>query len=50
MQDILALGRGQRMNTPGTTEGNWSWRFRWEQITPDLGERLLRMARLYGRE
>jgi 4-alpha-glucanotransferase len=49
MQDILGLGRGQRMNTPGTTEGNWSWRFRWEQIAPDLGERLLRMARLYGR-
>jgi 4-alpha-glucanotransferase len=50
MQDILALGRGQRMNTPGTAEGNWSWRFLWEQIAPDLGERLLRMARLYGRE
>jgi 4-alpha-glucanotransferase len=49
MQDILALGRGQRMNTPGTNEGNWSWRFRWEQIAPDLGERLLRMARMYGR-
>jgi 4-alpha-glucanotransferase len=50
MQDILALGRGQRMNTPGTNGGNWSWRFRWEQIAPDLGERLLRMAQLYGRE
>jgi 4-alpha-glucanotransferase len=49
MQDILALGRGQRMNTPGTTEGNWSWRFAWEQFPPDLTERLLRMARMYGR-
>jgi 4-alpha-glucanotransferase len=49
MQDILGLGRGQRMNTPGTTEGNWSWRFRWEQIAPDLAERLRRMAGMYGR-
>jgi 4-alpha-glucanotransferase len=50
MQDVLGLGRGQRMNTPGTNEDNWRWRFEWEQIAPDLGERLLRMARLYGRE
>jgi 4-alpha-glucanotransferase len=49
MQDILALGRGQRMNTPGTTEGNWSWRFAWEQLPPDLTERLMRMAWMYGR-
>ena len=26
MQDLLSLGEGQRMNTPGTTEGNWQWR------------------------
>lgn len=50
MQDILGLGRGQRMNTPGTTESNWSWRFGWEQIAPGLDERLRRMARMYGRE
>jgi 4-alpha-glucanotransferase len=50
MQDILGLGRGQRMNTPGTAEGNWSWRFGWEQLLPDLPERLRRMARMYGRE
>ncbi len=49
MQDILGLGRGQRMNTPGTTEGNWSWRFGWEQIAPGLDERLRRMVGMYGR-
>jgi 4-alpha-glucanotransferase len=27
-QDLLALGSNARMNTPGTTEGNWSWRMR----------------------
>jgi len=50
MQDLLALGHGNRMNTPGTTEGNWSWRFSWEQLPPDLTERLRRLTRLYGRD
>jgi 4-alpha-glucanotransferase len=49
MQDLLALGRGHRMNTPGTTRGNWSWRFAWEQVPPDLAARLRRMNVLYGR-
>ncbi|MGB0722285.1 MAG: 4-alpha-glucanotransferase [Gammaproteobacteria bacterium] len=26
VQDLLELGAGARMNTPGTTEGNWVWR------------------------
>jgi 4-alpha-glucanotransferase len=25
-QDLLALGAGSRMNTPGTDTGNWAWR------------------------
>jgi 4-alpha-glucanotransferase len=25
-QDLLALGSESRMNTPGTDEGNWTWR------------------------
>jgi 4-alpha-glucanotransferase len=33
MQDILNLDGGHRMNTPGTTEGNWAWRFEWEALT-----------------
>jgi 4-alpha-glucanotransferase len=41
MQDLLGLGSEARMNTPGTTEGNWRWRFRRE----DLSEAL---ARHYG--
>ncbi len=49
MQDLLALGRGHRMNTPGTASGNWGWRFEWEQIAPDLVPRLRRMNELYGR-
>ena len=26
LQDLLELGDEARLNTPGTTEGNWSWR------------------------
>jgi len=26
LQDLLGLGRAARMNTPGTTRGNWRWR------------------------
>lgn len=49
MQDVLALGRGQRMNTPGISDGNWGWRFTWDQLAPGLMERLMRMAKSYGR-
>jgi 4-alpha-glucanotransferase len=37
------------MNTPGTSSGNWGWRFEWEQLAPDLVPRLRRMNELYGR-
>jgi 4-alpha-glucanotransferase len=36
MQDILALDEKARMNTPGTLENNWVWRFAWQQLTPQL--------------
>lgn len=32
MQDLLCLDSSARMNTPGTTHGNWAWSFDWEQI------------------
>lgn len=49
MQDLLALDGTHRMNTPGTTEGNWGWRFSWDQVDPNLAARLREMVRLYGR-
>lgn len=49
MQDALALGKGYRMNTPGTTEGNWTWRFSWQQIQDDLMQELLHLNKLYNR-
>lgn len=36
MQDVLELGSGHRMNTPGTTQGNWKWRFHWKQLSATL--------------
>jgi len=33
MQDILALDGDHRMNTPGTIDNNWAWRFEWQQLT-----------------
>lgn len=40
MQDFLSLGSVDRMNTPGTTEGNWHWRFDWAQVPADLDSRI----------
>ncbi|MFV9614620.1 MAG: 4-alpha-glucanotransferase [Gammaproteobacteria bacterium] len=33
IQDCLYLDSDARMNTPGTTTGNWQWQFQWEQIS-----------------
>ncbi|HEY0720090.1 MAG TPA: 4-alpha-glucanotransferase [Gammaproteobacteria bacterium] len=49
MQDLLGLGTEHRMNTPGTTQGNWCWRFQWEWLTNEMASRLAEMTRLYGR-
>ncbi|MDQ4106644.1 MAG: 4-alpha-glucanotransferase [Actinomycetota bacterium] len=49
MQDLLELGPEHRMNTPGTTEGNWSWRLDKSALTPELAERLRGLAETYGR-
>ncbi len=49
MQDILGLGKGHRLNTPGTVENNWRWRFDWEQLTDDRRSNLAKMINLYGR-
>jgi 4-alpha-glucanotransferase len=34
MQDILCLSGEHRMNYPGSSIGNWEWRFSWEQLQP----------------
>lgn len=49
LQDLLGLGSEARMNTPGTTQGNWRWSFEWEQIPADFAARWRHMNELYGR-
>jgi 4-alpha-glucanotransferase len=39
MQDLLGLDSENRMNSPGTTVGNWRWRFTWDQVGADLPAR-----------
>ena len=49
MQDVLGLGREARFNTPGTVEGNWSWRLAPGQLTDTLAERLREATASSGR-
>jgi len=49
LQDVLGLGAEHRMNTPGTVEGNWRWRYADDALKPELAAQLLNLNRLYGR-
>ena len=48
-QDVLGLGSDSRMNRPGVSEGNWSWRLERGALTPALARRLRRLAEHHGR-
>jgi 4-alpha-glucanotransferase len=49
LQDVLGLGSGARMNTPGTATGNWSWRATRRQLTPAVARRLRQSIETSGR-
>lgn len=49
MQDLLGLDKDSRMNTPGTVDGNWIWRFQWTQLHENLTNDLRQLNQLYGR-
>jgi len=49
MQDVLGLGSEARMNLPGTTAGNWCWRFAPEMMTEEIKDRFKELTALYGR-
>ena len=49
MQDFLELGGESRMNFPGTTGGNWTWRMAHDALTPELAARILALTLRYGR-
>ena len=48
MQDVLGLGSGHRMNTPGQLDC-WTWRFDWDMVGADSARRLARLTAAYGR-
>jgi len=49
LQDILGLDSEARMNTPGTAEGNWLWRFPGGVLTEELARRLRSLTEKYRR-
>ncbi len=49
LQDVLGLGSEARMNVPGTSDGNWTWRFEPRQLTPALADRLAALTVAAGR-
>ena len=48
-QDVLSLGSEARMNRPGLTKGNWSWRLAPGALTPALARRLRGLAERHER-
>ena len=44
LQDFLGLGSEARINTPGTSGGNWCWRVIDAQITPDICDNIASMV------
>ena len=49
IQDILGFGSDTRLNTPGTSEGNWAYRVTREQIESIDKEKYKRLNFLYKR-
>ncbi len=49
VQDVFGLGHDARMNMPALAHGNWQWRARAEDFTPERAGRLRRLAELTGR-
>jgi 4-alpha-glucanotransferase len=49
MQDLMALGSAARMNFPGNLTGNWSWRFRWDEVDAAIAPTARARAERYGR-
>ena len=48
-QDILGLGSEARMNRPGDSEENWSWRLLPGALTAEHAARMRRLAEITGR-
>jgi 4-alpha-glucanotransferase len=49
LQDVLELGSEARMNHPGTSEGNWAWRYDPGALTDERAARLRDATQRHGR-
>ncbi|MCR4717756.1 MAG: 4-alpha-glucanotransferase [Lachnospiraceae bacterium] len=49
LQDVMRMDSDARMNTPGTMEGNWIWRYSKDQLKDDDAKNLRSITELYGR-
>lgn len=49
LQDFLRLDSSARMNFPGRPDGNWMWRFKWNQITDDLINEIKTFVEIFER-
>ncbi|MEB2317206.1 MAG: 4-alpha-glucanotransferase [Pseudomonadota bacterium] len=49
LQDVLGAGSDERMNRPGSAEGNWGWRFGFDRIEPWHTRRLREISAVHGR-
>lgn len=49
LQDVLGLDSKYRMNTPGVPWGNWQYRYKEEQLSPETSKFLYYITKLFGR-
>jgi malto-oligosyltrehalose synthase/4-alpha-glucanotransferase len=49
VQDILNKPAKARMNTPASVDGNWSWRLKANELTPNLSGKIYGWLRTYAR-
>src|ERR1035438_5298852 len=50
MQDVLGLGSEARMNPPAAASGNWTWRYREDQLHPGLASALAALMEMTDRD
>ena len=44
LQDYLGLDGAHRLNRPGVAEGNWGWRFRWDDVAAGLAQQIAELG------
>ena len=49
LQDWLKIGCAGRINTPGTTGNNWTWRMNESVLTKNISEKILSYTKIYCR-